>query len=258
MNKIIGYIHICQAKNWERSFDLLWKEIIEYGLYEKSDCIRIGVVIEKDFIHDKRFDDPKINIIFNNKPSSLYERPTLLHMRNESTIENAFYWYIHTKGISHFDKETEPFVIDWVKLLLYWNVRQWNYAIHILDSYDTYGCNYNGSHYSGNFWWATSSYVKTLPTYIENYYIAPEDWICKNVNVKAFSSFNSNTFHYYLLYPPTNYIYAPLDYKHNQPNYILLISNLIYLRTNYVYQKYFWHFLVVLLLILIIYFIRKI
>ena len=208
---IVGYIHVCQTGNWQKSFDMLWKEIKEHGVYDASDEIRVGVVVNGAFQPDPRLDDPKMRILFH-QPCSMYERPTLLHMRDASEREDAYYWYVHTKGISHFGTSKEPFVTDWIQLLLYWNIRHWKHAVHILDSYPTYGCNSVGKHYSGNFWWATSAHVKTLPKKIGDGYIDPENWICSN-NAKLFSVFNSGLQgygHYYFIYPAKRYIHEPL------------------------------------------------
>jgi hypothetical protein len=53
-------------------------------------------------------------------------------------------------------------------------------SFNTLKKYETYDCNYNKIHYSGNFWWSTIKHIKKLPNYIEDYYTAPEDWILIN------------------------------------------------------------------------------
>ena len=175
--KIIGYIHVCQKGEWERSFDLLMESVRSSGLYEEVYEIRIGVVNTKGvLIPNERFNDAKIKIIYVGKEKE-YERPTLLHMKQSSFKEDVFYFYLHTKGISHFNTKFEKPVIHWIRDMLYWNIELWRKAVIILKKYDTYGCNYGGIHYSGNFWWATSNHIKTLPNRIPSYYTAPEDWV---------------------------------------------------------------------------------
>jgi hypothetical protein len=67
---------------------------------------------------------------------------------------------------------------------LYWNIYKWKIAVSALKFYDIYGC--NGAtwerrlHYSGNFWWATRNYIKTLPDTIDDHYSEAEFWICLN------------------------------------------------------------------------------
>jgi hypothetical protein len=195
MNKkfIIGYFHICQEGNWQKSFDIIFKEIKDSGLYDASCKIRVGIVNNVGYVkNDYRLNDPKIKIIFC-KPACLYERPTLLHMKKRAIIDpkNTCYWYVHSKGITHFGKPNESCIIDWINLLLYWNIKKWKIAYSMLEKYDTYGCNAIGKqHYSGNFWWANSYHLLSLPFYIENNYTAPEDYICKK-NDKMFNIYSS-------------------------------------------------------------------
>jgi hypothetical protein len=163
----------------EKSFTMLINCIKKSKLYENTKVIRLGIVnddgiiINDDILQDKKFD-----IIYFGA-SCNYERPTLLHMRKKSNEDNinTKYFYLHTKGISHFGTEKEQPVIDWINLMLYWNIEKWKLAIEKLKNYDTYGCNDTISHYSGNFWWSNCYHIRKLPTSIQAYYTAPEDWI---------------------------------------------------------------------------------
>jgi len=179
--KIVGYFHICQKPGWEKSFDLIFPKIKESGLYDATDEINIGIVNnDGHVIDDFRLNDPKFKITYFGGEEN-YERPTLYLMRTNVDIypADSIYWYVHSKGLRHFGQWNESCVIDWIKFLVYWNIEKWNIAVKILEMYDTYGCNkYENIHYSGNFWWTTSSHLKNLPVHIEDYYTAPEDWIC--------------------------------------------------------------------------------
>jgi hypothetical protein len=192
-NKIIGYIHICQIDGWKRSFDMIFNYIQNYGLYEETEEIRIGVISDAGIlIPDNRFNDKKIKIVYVGK-SYEYERPTLLHMR-KSCLEDGTtckYWYLHTKGLRHFGTEKEDFIVDWIHLMLYWNIMKWKLALEKLQIYNTYGCNeLKVVFYSGNYWWATSNHISKLPTYIDDRYTAPEEWLLLNKE-KVFSVYSS-------------------------------------------------------------------
>jgi hypothetical protein len=183
---IVGYIHICQKGNWQKSYDILMDSIKKHGLYDRVHELRVGIVNDKGIlIEDKRLEDPKINIIYIGN-SKNYERPTLLHMKKYSFIDspNTLYFYLHTKGIRHFGTKNEETVVTWIKDMLYWNIQLWKKAVDVLQKYDTYGCNVSKktNHYSGNFWWATAKHVQTLPNKIPEYYTAPEDWITLNTH----------------------------------------------------------------------------
>ncbi len=190
-DNIIGYIHVCQKDKWTKSYDMIYDKIKKSGLYDASTEIRLGILTENgNHVDNKRFNDPKIKIIYNGKYDE-YERPTLLHMRKSSDTDpkNTKYYYLHTKGISHFGTEREQTAIDWINSMLYWNVQKWKNAVIKLNKYETYGCHYNNTHYAGNFWWATNSHINKLPNNIPSYYTAPEDWVLINKN-KNYCAYN--------------------------------------------------------------------
>lgn len=217
---IISYIHICQKEGWKRSFDLIFGDVKKYGLYEATTEIRLSVLFDDEFCDDVRFKDPKMKIVHFGTPES-YERPCLLHMRNESRSDpdGTMYYYLHTKGLKHFGTIREGPVLDWIKLMLYWNIERWDLAVSTLkqDYYWCYGCNNNRIHYCGNFFWTKKSHLQELPTYIPDYYTAPEDFICMRMREwyqpvvpvfdQYYSAHNSGlgNEHYEKLYPEDNY-----------------------------------------------------
>ena len=212
MKKIVGYFHVCQLGEWVKSFDLIFDCLRKSGLYETTNEIRLGVVCpDKKIIQDYRLEYDKVKICVVDIPQQ-YERPTLLSMSRMSEEEDeTLYWYVHTKGIRHFGLPQEDNVIDWIKLMLYWNVERWEDAVRSLDKYETYGCNWNcgptGCHYSGNFWWAKSEHVRKLPKSIPENYNGPEDWVTIKKE-KAYCPFSSGLQgfgHYYNRYPESNY-----------------------------------------------------
>lgn len=179
---IVCYIHVCQMEGWKRSYDMLINSIKESKLYDTISEIRIGVVSENgDIIKDERLNDPKIKIVYTGKNNE-YERPTLLHMKKESKTdpENTLYLYLHTKGIRHFGTKNENIVVNWINDMLDCNVLKWQEVIQKLKDHETYGCNYNNVHYSGNFWWATKKHIQKLSDHIPDYYTAPEDYVLTN------------------------------------------------------------------------------
>jgi hypothetical protein len=175
------------------------KTIKASGLYDQTKEIRVGIVNNKaNIIEDNRLKDPKIKII-GHGPSRLYERLTIHTMRKDSENEICQYWYVHTKGISYysddfFDYHKRECVIDWIKLLIFWNLIKWRIASNRLFTHDVYGCEFTHNptpHFSGNFWWANSQYIKTLPNIIGKKYCDPEFWILnrnKSLICNIFSS----------------------------------------------------------------------
>jgi predicted O-linked N-acetylglucosamine transferase (SPINDLY family) len=207
VKKIICYFHICQREGWKISFDMFMNALKKYGLYKKTHQIRCGVVNDNGvLIDDARFHDKKISIIYIGK-SEEYERPTLLHMRKMSETEDVMYYYLHTKGIQHFGKPYQQNIVDWINLLIYWNIEKWELAVSLLSKYNTYGCNFLENHYSGNVWWAQSCHIKLLPTVIGCGYTDPEVWILTCLD-KAYCVYNSGlegSGHYNTVFPRIKY-----------------------------------------------------
>jgi len=90
-----------------------------------------------------------------------YEGTTLLKLYDEcSDYDNV--GYIHSKGITSLSKQ----VNRWRKVLEYGVIEKWRNNIQALNNgYDVSGICWDvyGDHFSGNFWWGKSSYIKTLP-----------------------------------------------------------------------------------------------
>ena len=170
---IVGYVHVCQKGDWIRSLRMLMDVIRSSGLYENTYIIRIGIVNDEGKIVDNDIlNDDKFEIHYFGK-SSTYERC----------------------------------IVDWINLMLYWNIEKWHIAVAILNTHDTYGCNDVGHHYSGNFWWAKKSHIMSLPNYIGDNYTDPETWIqiIRNNKFCIYNSGYQGNGHYYTLFPRERY-----------------------------------------------------
>jgi hypothetical protein len=104
-----------------------------------------------------------------------YELPTLslLYNHAKNTINNL-YLYVHTKGVTRIDHNDNGSysyknVENWRNIMEHFCIENWKYCTEKLGSYDLVGCNYipHGilgvpAHFSGNFWWSTSEFLKRL------------------------------------------------------------------------------------------------
>jgi hypothetical protein len=188
------------------SFDLIFSTIVDSGLYDATDTIYV-VVLNTELCTDERFNKDKIKLIYGGK-CNIYERATLYKMIEISeTCEPSHFWYAHTKGLRHFGKPTGPPVIDWIKMMCHFNFTLWKNAHLALDTVDVCGCNYRvkpSPHFSGNFWWATSNYIKSLPKVIHEPYLAPEMWLFKSQ--PTYSCLHNCNVGHRTLYPPSKYM----------------------------------------------------
>jgi hypothetical protein len=95
-----------------------------------------------------------------------YELPTLCKLYefciNEPNNTNNVL-YLHTKNVG---KQINVCIEDQINYMLHFNITKWENCIHSLEEYNTCGVDLRKEpvlHYSGNFWWAKTSYISTLP-----------------------------------------------------------------------------------------------
>ena len=144
-------------------------------------CEAIYLLVSGDFSLLKiDLEDPaqKFHIEHTGYEIDTYEFPTLHRIWIDSQESEFAVLYLHTKGVS---KPKELSVRHWVHYLLYFLVEKWSERLLDLQTHDCSGVNLRGSssnpvdtpedwfvkgsplHYSGNFWWSRSSYIRRLP-----------------------------------------------------------------------------------------------
>jgi len=183
------------------------------GLYDKVTEIRCGVLgtsSETDLSHPI-FNDSKVKLLFHSTNLDQYERPTLERLYEDSVeaSDNFSVLYIHTKGVRY--NGTNVCVTDWVDYLTYFNIEKHNDCLLHLQNNNVVGVNLvptPSPHFSGNFWWSQSDYIRTLdPKIDESNYIAPELWIGQHKHGVYYSLFNSSIRnHYEERFSPEKYI----------------------------------------------------
>lgn len=229
MTKIAIFYHNYQLTNhtnvpfehWHMLYDDQMRCLATSGLLECCDFVHVGI---NGTVSPTQM--PKAKVIFN--PIEYWgqgERCTLDAIKDFCMDErNSDYkvLYIHQKGLKDV---TNLNVRDWRLMMEYFLIHKWKECIYRLKDYDCVGVNWLSDcflgrypHYSGNFWWANASYIKTLNhSYLENNNtIAPilnalhkEFWIGSNEKVNAYcihSSGYGEGGHYTKRYDQGNYI----------------------------------------------------
>lgn len=213
MKKYI-YFHVCCINKWRNIVGNIWNQIKDSGLYEQVDEIRCSVI--GDVQEFKKFlnNDPKIIFIFesydlkyivnnwNPNRNPIHNEQIILNRIYEDSQKEEFYClYIHSKGVKRnklltvWNEESNKEYIrqtnaiqSWVDYMLYFSAYRYEKVFELLEDSDTIGVNlYHfkkagdqhpaGYSYNGNFWWARSSYIKTLNKEIGSKYCGPEWWI---------------------------------------------------------------------------------
>jgi len=225
--KTYVYINVAVLGTVNLVLSNIIKNVKESGLYDF--CDGVYLVINGDIsLLDVDLSGDKMNVIENRKDISGYEFPSLVRIFDHSLEEEFSVLYMHTKGVS----KSNPFIDDWVNLLIYFNVNKWKDRLLDLDYNDCTGINYSGNpddikehpstwgyskvpmHYSGNFWWSKSNHIKKLTHPIlwipdENltrWRMMCEMWICSYSEGKYNNAYNSIVDHYHTPYPKELYI----------------------------------------------------
>lgn len=204
------YIHVCCINNWKEVFEKLMSKIKESGLYEKVDEIRCNVLTtnaNRQKIIDV-FKDPKI-IFKTFSDIKAFEVPTINWLHEDSKTEDFKVLYLHTKGIRHYRRRSEIYVKDWVDYLMYFNIEQYKVCLEKLDEYDTVGVNLSSepaTHYSGNFWWSKSEYIRNLDKCKYESYTDPELWLTRENKGNYCCLWQSEINHYEKRYPREKYV----------------------------------------------------
>ena len=186
-----------------------FKKIKSSGLYDVANKIYLPVYNfyphHQEFIDDLRNVYSKIELSFISNAQFNSEPDTLNFMLKKSLeyTENTKLLYLHTKGVSHLHPNMKRNIDAWVRYLDLYNISKWEECVNALDTHDVAGGLYveEPKHFSGNFWWANSDYIKTLPRlnqYNINEFNRGEFWVCSNTNT---------------VYPVS--MNAPVDLYHN-------------------------------------------
>lgn len=206
---------ITQLNNWVDIVSDQYKTIVESGLINSVENINVCFLgsskSEIDWLINL---DKKFNFFDFNTNIKLYEKLCLdgIHEWSKSNKSNVL--YIHSKGVSHPGNGN---VWAWRKLMEHYLIDKHSECINYLKENQAIGClltdcgkpiriseEKHNYHFSGNFWWSKTDYIKTLPKipdvdmgYDNNYWLC-ERWILYHYpNVKIHIPYDSHQKHYY-------------------------------------------------------------
>ena len=157
------FFHVATVGSYTRVVDEMHHVLSESGLIGAASVMRYGVVGGGIFAPSPEAPaDTKIRSDTNLETGEFL---TLAMMEEvaASASEPMAMLYLHTKGVT---KPDNPCIEDWRNLMLHFNVRRYRDALSILTTADACGVDLRrrpAPHFSGNFWWASRSYLATLP-----------------------------------------------------------------------------------------------
>jgi len=205
--EIYGVYFICCKNNYleivEEQLDILQKgllgvttKLIIFITNYNDSCKNLDILLKK--YKTKKF-------ILVKSPDNLYEKFAINNYKNYINSKKEYYlYYFHTKGVSRIN---DPFFSNIRKRLNFYTLEKFKINIKLLKKYDSIGCSlslYPKNHFSGNFWWSKSSYLKLLTT-INDKYLSPEMYILSNEKCNYISLAND-----------TNYIQDKYVFRNNK------------------------------------------
>lgn len=223
---IYGVYHVFCADGWQSLVKVQVEHLRSSGLLDATAKLYVSCVA----LHDGDVDilkqivnSDKLEIISAVDNPRVFEYPALKLLREKAEKEDCLFYYFHTKGVSFFTEKRKDHcfakfkrrVDAWRILMEYFLMDKWQAAANVLlDGYDTYGCyRYPPKPapyimYAGNFWWATSKYIRSLPHLdisgdITDRFLA-ERWLYK-AHPHDFSAFDTIALLYRVYLPPVFY-----------------------------------------------------
>ncbi|HEY4184856.1 MAG TPA: hypothetical protein VGP07_07280 [Polyangia bacterium] len=216
--KIIGFWHIGAVGDWDRIVAEQYGTLKQSGLHDASAKIVVGFVGGKGREHELERSIPTLRDgkfeLFVTERIEDYEFPTLSRVWGEARAGSPPFlcYYLHTKGASYVGAPEHGAVNAWRHYMEYFNLERWRDCVTVLRDHETCGVELQteNSHYSGNFWWATSAYVKRLPD-ARQYWaqhrddrLAAEFYLCLGApKAHCFNDFVENLYDYAV--PPERY-----------------------------------------------------
>lgn len=227
MKPLVLFYHLFAVNDWEAIVSEQFSSLLSSGLSRVAQlnvCISGPEKSESKIVLEK-FSSDFLNCKFHIFDENRFEWPTLQMLWNLAKEDNAYYLYFHAKGVTQ-SGEKRPHVDMWRKYLNYFCITQWRDCVASLEtSVDLAGCQYMPQtkyypcHYSGNFWWAASEYIKRLPdpASFNGNRLEAEFWSCRSSH-RALSLWSTNVCMYNNSIMPESYTdkaNEPIVYVYN-------------------------------------------
>lgn len=174
MVKLKHYYHIWANGLWQVPFNEHLIALTDSGLLDSLDFIGVGIVgSDANRAAVKEVLPPKFQVVA--ESGAGFEQVTHAALA-EDLQEPAKIFYSHTKGAANHRHDQD----NWRREMTDGTVYHWRECVDLLDQYDAVGCRWRRDpwrHYSGTFFWATSSYLSTLAPISYTYRDDAEAWI---------------------------------------------------------------------------------
>jgi hypothetical protein len=188
------FFHVYLKNDFSHILLSKFKKFKASGLYEKTNKIYLilfgDIEQHQEFLTDLKDLYRKIEYVLISNKEFNNEADTFNFMlkKAESYEKNTPMLYVHTKGASHTHPILKKNINAWVRYLDLYTITKWEECLTGLENNDAAGGLYEASipkHFSGNFFWANSEYIKSLPRLNKSNidsYNRGEFWILSNTS----------------------------------------------------------------------------
>lgn len=163
MNNCVAFFHVATIGKYQEVYNELIQTIVSSGLYNYLDHLFVGIVGDKP-VDGLGLD--KLQILYQGENLDNYEFLTLRKLQILAySCTNHRILYIHTKGLTTAGYSEA--ISDWRRYMAYFVIERYKDCLGFLENYDVCGVDWRTNpapHFSGNFWWATSEYIRRLPS----------------------------------------------------------------------------------------------
>lgn len=206
---IYVYLHVHTVPNWAEYTTMVYNGIKQSGLLDMA--AKIIVTGEGNYIHKivEIMNHPKVQVIFY-KDDVIDEAKTFFMIRELAGRENFFVYYMKICSTEFLKKD---YYIDFLRLVLYMNICNFDVCVESLNKYDTCGILLSEKAsdgkvvptYAENIWWSKSQYIQTLSENTEL-----KHWIGLGKEKRMLSFWQTTVKHRKSTYNADQYISMPL------------------------------------------------
>lgn len=210
------FFHIWITGDWKIVAEKMWNRLIDSGLVDIATSINISVLKGSIQNVEYIFRDYNVNYVHVTSNEKEYERGVLRAIKAHSQKNVGNVLYVNTFAVN---KSKFVGVKDWQEMVIYFLIYNHKYCVKKLLDHDALGVNLEKLReftktsvtdpeqaytFSGNMWWARSSYLSKLPN-VGSRFLDPQIWISTCKTKDLHSIWDSHIDHYQQRYPKEKY-----------------------------------------------------
>lgn len=182
--QVTVFYHLACMGNWQEVFVEQMQQLRQSG-FRQVNLTLLGSGGDWQTAHDVCQDfDLLAQLVFRASELTHFETPSLRAIEVYAQQHPGYVLYLHSKGVSNPGNSIKT---RWRQLMMHELVEKWQQCALQLPYYDVVGVNWRDmgsiSHFSGNFWYASTRYLRTLVDF-STYYAHPQYQIWDAINDK--------------------------------------------------------------------------